>query len=143
MLCTNLFPLFMSEGNHLLQQIRHLRSFNFCHQTFQEVVSDRDVDGVLLETHLGNFPSRVFLTLGIWAPENFNTYIGQESLNISLLVLESLPILILSSILLSYIVLSSVHHEGEVAFSVEAGGVVVQRGREVDRSSFQAACSQR
>merc|ERR1719347_1206684 len=112
----------MSEGNHLLQHILHLRSFNFCHQTFQEVVSDRNMDGVLLETHLGNGTGRVFLTLGIWA-----------------LVLESLPILILSPILLSYIVLSSVHHEGEVAFGVEAGGVVVLRGREVDRSSFQGA----
>ena len=57
----------------------------------------------------------------------------------SLLVLESLPILILGSILLPDIVLASVHHEGEVALGVEAGGVVVLRSREVDRTSLQTA----
>ena len=60
----------MPGRNHLLQHISHLRSINFCHQTFQEVVSDGDVDGILLETHLGNFSSRVLLTLGIGAPES-------------------------------------------------------------------------
>ena len=44
----------------------------------------------------------------------------------SLLVLESLPILILSTILLPDIVLARVNHEGEVALRIKAGGVVVQ-----------------
>ena len=50
-----------------------------------------------------------------------------------------MPVLILGSILLPDIIRASVHHEGEVALGVEAGGVVVLGSREVDRTSLQTA----
>ena len=93
------------------------------HQTLHQVVSNCDVDGILLETHLSNFATSVFLTLGKRTPEDFDK---ERSRLKSLLVLESLAILILRPILLPDIVLASVNHEGKVALRVEAGGVVVQ-----------------
>ena len=97
------------------------------HQTLHQVVSDCNVDGILLETHLSNFSTSVFLTLSEGTPKDNDLTVGHKRCRVkSLLVLESLPILILSSILLPDIVLASVNHEGKVALRVEAGGVVVQ-----------------
>ena len=47
------------------------------HQTLHQVVSDCNVDGILLETHLGNFATSVFLTFSERTPDDYDFTVGQ------------------------------------------------------------------
>jgi len=118
----HLLPPGVPHSHHLLKDVCHLGGLDLRHQALHDIVADCDVDSVLLEAHLSNLSTSVLFTLCEGA-----------------FVLEPLPKLILSAIILPNIVPARVDHERQVALGVEARRVVVHRGGHVDRAALQAS----